>query len=56
VVQHPHEENGSQLLREGAKHRIYSNGKKVVSVKRHRTLDRIVANEICKQASLKPPF
>ena len=50
------EKNGFHLLREGAKHSIYSNGRKIVPVKRHRTLDRITANEICKQAGLKPPF
>ena len=49
-------ENGFTLLREGGKHSIYSNGHKMVPVKRHRTLDRITANEICKQAGLKPVF
>ena len=48
--------NGFYLLREGSKHSIYTNGKKIIPVKRHRTLDRITANEICKQAGLKPPF
>ena len=42
------EKNGFHLLREGAKHSIYANGKKIVPVKRHRMLDRITANEICK--------
>lgn len=50
------ERNGFQLIREGGKHSIYSNGRKIVPVKRHRTLDRITANEICKQAGLKPSF
>ena len=50
------EKNGFRLLRQGSKHSIYSNDKTIVSVKRHRTLDRITANEICKQAGLKPPF
>ena len=50
------EKNGFRPLREGGKHSIYSNGRKIVPVKRHRTLDRITANEICKQAGLKPPF
>ena len=48
-------DNGFFLLREGA-HSIYSNGVKVIPVKRHRVLDRITANEICKQAGLKPKF
>jgi len=42
------EENGFYLLREGKKHSIYTNGIKIVPVKRHRTIDRITANEICK--------
>jgi len=50
------ERNGFFLLREGSKHSIYTDGKKIIPVKRHRTLDRITANEICKQAGLKPPF
>ncbi len=50
------EENGFRLLREGANHSIYTNNVKTVPVKRHRALDRITANEICKQADLKPKF
>lgn len=50
------ENNGYRLLREGAKHTIYTNGKKVIPVKRHRQLDRITANELCKQAGLDPIF
>jgi len=50
------EKSGFRLIREGGKHSIYSDGRKVIPVKRHRTLDRITANEICKQAGLKPPF
>ncbi|GEA14054.1 hypothetical protein E308F_02940 [Moorella sp. E308F] len=50
------EVNGFYLLREGANHSIYTNGIKTVPVKRHRTLDRITANELCKQAGLKPIF
>jgi len=50
------EQNGFSLLREGGKHSIYSNGVKTVPVKRHRTLDRVTANEICKQAGLQPCF
>lgn len=48
--------NGYYLLREGAKHAIYSNGQRKVAVKRHREFDRITANEICKDANLPPPF
>jgi predicted RNA binding protein YcfA (HicA-like mRNA interferase family) len=44
------------LLREGGNHSIYTNGIRVVPVKRHRTIDRITANEICKQAGLNPIF
>ena len=50
------EQNDFYLLREGANHSIYSNNHKTIPVKRHRTLDRITANELCKQAGLKPKF
>ena len=48
------EQHGFQLLREGGNHSIYSNGDRMVPVKRDRTLDRITANEICKQAGIRP--
>lgn len=50
------EENGFYLLREGGKHSIYTNDLKTTPIKRHRTFDRITANELCKQAGLKPKF
>jgi mRNA interferase HicA len=50
------EENGFSLLREGKKHSIYSNKEKAIPIKRHRTLDRITANQLCKQAGLDPKF
>jgi mRNA interferase HicA len=50
------EKHGFWLLREGAKHSIYTNGDKVIPVKRHRTLDRITANELCKQAGVPRIF
>ena len=50
------EMNGFYLLREGGKHSIYTNDKKVIPVKRHRQLDRITANELCKQGGLNPKF
>ena len=50
------EANGFHLLREGGRHAIYTNGVKTIPVKRHRTLDRITANELCKQAGLAPKF
>jgi mRNA interferase HicA len=50
------EENGFYLLREGGKHSIYTNHEKTVPIKRHRIIDRITANELCKQAGLKPKF
>jgi predicted RNA binding protein YcfA (HicA-like mRNA interferase family) len=50
------EGNGFHLLREGADHSIYTNGEKTIPVKRHSTLDRITANELCKQAGLEPRF
>jgi predicted RNA binding protein YcfA (HicA-like mRNA interferase family) len=50
------EKNGFYLLREGGNHTIYTNDKKVIPVKRHRQLDRITADELCKQAGLDPKF
>lgn len=50
------EENAFRIIREGGNHTIYSNGFKVVPIKRHRQFDRITANEICKQAGLEPKF
>ena len=39
------EAHGFYLLREGANHSIYTNAAKSIPVKRHRTLDRITAND-----------
>ena len=50
------EESGFRLLREGAKRSIYTNNEKTIPVKGHRVLDRITANELCKQAGLEPRF
>ena len=50
------EQGGFRLLREGGNHSIYTNGDKVVPVKRHQTLDRITANAILKQAGLASSF
>lgn len=50
------EENGIYLLREGRKRSIYTNDEKTIPINRHRTIDRITANELCKQAGLKPKF
>ncbi|MBM3330139.1 MAG: type II toxin-antitoxin system HicA family toxin [Calditrichaeota bacterium] len=50
------EENGYYLQREGRRHSIYFNGFKKIPVKRHKTFDRITANQLCKQAGLKPKF
>jgi predicted RNA binding protein YcfA (HicA-like mRNA interferase family) len=50
------EANGFRLLREGANHSIYTDGSHTVPVKRHRMLDRITANELCKQAGLHPKY
>ncbi len=35
------------MLRQGARHAIYANGRLKVAVKRHWQFDRITANEIC---------
>jgi len=50
------QENGFYLLREGGKHSIYTNNEKTIPIKRHRIIDRITANELCKQAGVKPKF
>ena len=50
------EEGGFSLLREGRKHSIYTKGDKTIPIKRHRILDRITANQLCKQAGLQPKF
>jgi predicted RNA binding protein YcfA (HicA-like mRNA interferase family) len=49
-------DSGFRLLREGKKHSIYTDDKKTVPIKRHSTIDRITANELCKQAGLKPKY
>jgi len=49
-------ENGYYFLREGGKHSIYTNNIKTIPIKRHRIIDRITANELCKQAGLNPKF
>ncbi len=50
------EASGFSLLREGKKHSIYTNGIKTIPIKRHRILDRITANQLCKQAGVEPKF
>jgi mRNA interferase HicA len=50
------EESGFHLLREGKKHSIYTNSARTVPIKRHSTIDRITANELCKQAGLLPKY
>ena len=50
------EGNGFSLLREGKKHSIYTNGDKTIPIKRHRVIDRITANQLCKQAGILPKF
>jgi mRNA interferase HicA len=46
----------TELLREGGKHSIYTNGVTVIPIKRHKDFDRITANELCKQAGLNPKY
>lgn len=50
------EKHGFWLHREGGNHSIYTNGERLIPVKRHRQFDRITANEICKQAGLPIRF
>jgi predicted RNA binding protein YcfA (HicA-like mRNA interferase family) len=48
--------SGFRLLREGKKHSIYTNDLRVIPIKRHRVIDRITANQLCKQAGIEPKF
>jgi mRNA interferase HicA len=50
------EVNGFYLLREVGNHSVYTDNIKTIPVKRHRSFDRITANELCKQAGLPPKF
>jgi len=50
------ESHGFDLLREGGNQSIDSDGINAVPIKRHRQLDRITANELCKQARLAPKY
>ncbi len=50
------EQHGFRLIREGGRHSIYSDGQRVIPVKRHSRFDRITANEVCKQAGLGKPW
>jgi mRNA interferase HicA len=49
-------DGGFYLLREGGNHSIYTNGNKIIPLKRHKTIDRITANEILKLAGLGKKF
>ena len=55
IIKH-FESNGFYLLREGGNHSIYSNDLKTIPIKRHRTIDRITVNALCKQAGIEPKF
>ncbi|MFM8296424.1 MAG: type II toxin-antitoxin system HicA family toxin [Microcystaceae cyanobacterium] len=55
IIKH-FENNGFYLLREGGNHSIYSNGIKTIPIKRHRTIDKITANALCKQAGIEQKF
>jgi len=48
--------HGFYLLREGRRHSIYTDGMRMVPIKRQREIERITANELCKQAGLEPKF
>jgi predicted RNA binding protein YcfA (HicA-like mRNA interferase family) len=50
------EENGFTLRREGGKHSIYFKGTIRLPVKRNRVIERVIANQICKEAGLPPKF
>jgi predicted RNA binding protein YcfA (HicA-like mRNA interferase family) len=51
------EKNGFYLRREGSRHSIYTNGVgKNIPIKRHASIERIVANTLCKQAGIEQIF
>jgi predicted RNA binding protein YcfA (HicA-like mRNA interferase family) len=51
------EKNGFYLRREGGRHSIYTNGAgKNIPIKRHVSIERIVANALCKQAGIEQIF
>lgn len=47
------ENNGWRILREGANHTIYTNGKKCEPVPRHSELNEMLAKAIIKRNNLK---
>lgn len=47
------ESNGWRILREGANHTIYTNGKKCEPVPRHSELNEMLAKAIIKRNNLK---
>jgi predicted RNA binding protein YcfA (HicA-like mRNA interferase family) len=51
------EKNGFYLRREGGRHSIYTDGGgKNIPIKRHASIERIVANALCRQAGIDPIF
>ena len=51
------EKNGFFFLREGGNHTIYINEQGIrIPIKRHKIFDRIIANNICKEAKIKQIF
>jgi len=47
------ENNGWYLIRNGANHDIYTNGKKAETLPRHREIDETLAKAIIKRQGLK---
>lgn len=47
------ERNGWQLLREGANHTVYTNGKKVEAIPRHNEIAEMLAKAIIKRNNLQ---
>ena len=47
------EKNGWYFDRHGGNHDIYTNGKKIVSIPRHREINEITAKNIIKRCGLK---
>jgi len=51
------ERHGCDLLREGARHTVYTNGRrdKLAAVPRHRELNEFLARKICRDLDVHEP-
>lgn len=47
------EENGWHYLRDGGNHDIYSNGKRIEPIERHREINEVLAKKILRRNGIK---